>query len=176
MSNVLISIYGPVKIHSCNSHMIPHLRKNSFKLLETGLSTLHPWLCTLSLGPLTHEPESPWPLHFASSHYAWGTNGVCECKMDVKSTWNSYMTSNGSCCMVTWTIFKNRMLERGLTQNRETMTLQTLTTNGLFYFITCEDPHEMNFIEIAFGWGLGHFWLHTTLEGPWPHDMMLEVC
>jgi hypothetical protein len=21
------------------------------------------------------------------SHYAWGTNGVCECKMDVKSTW-----------------------------------------------------------------------------------------
>jgi hypothetical protein len=22
-----------------------------------------------------------------ASHYAWGTNGVCECKMDVKSTW-----------------------------------------------------------------------------------------
>ena len=22
-----------------------------------------------------------------TSHYAWGTNGVCECKMDVKSTW-----------------------------------------------------------------------------------------
>ena len=22
-----------------------------------------------------------------ASHYTWGTNGVCECKMDVKSTW-----------------------------------------------------------------------------------------
>jgi hypothetical protein len=28
----------------------------------------------------------------------------------------------------------------GLTQNRETMTLQTLTTVGLFYFIMREDP------------------------------------
>ena len=24
---------------------------------------------------------------FAASHYAWGTDGVCECEMDVKSTW-----------------------------------------------------------------------------------------
>ena len=51
-------------------------------------------------GHFTHETESPWPLHFKhchwwkrwsqskfASHYAWGTNGVCECKMDVKSTW-----------------------------------------------------------------------------------------
>ena len=52
-------------------------------------------------GHVTHETESPWPLHFkhsrrwrtrsrskfASSHHAWGTNGVCECKMDEKSTW-----------------------------------------------------------------------------------------
>jgi hypothetical protein len=29
-----------------------------------------------------------------------------------------------------------------LTQNRETMTLQTLTTVGLFDFIMCENPHE----------------------------------
>ena len=48
----------------------------------------------------THETESPWPVHFKHSHwwkrrsrskftpqYAWGTNGVCDCKMDVKSTW-----------------------------------------------------------------------------------------
>jgi hypothetical protein len=33
------------------------------------------------------------------------------------------------------------------------------------------------FIQIAFGWGPGHIWLHTTLEGMWPHyNMMLEVC
>ena len=45
----------------------------------------------------SHETESPWPIHFkhshwwkrrsrskVSSHYAWGTTGVRECKMDVK--------------------------------------------------------------------------------------------
>ena len=44
--------------------------------------------------------------------------------------------------MVTWTIFKNHLLEVGLTQNRETMTLRTLTTVDLFYFIVRENPHE----------------------------------
>ena len=55
------------------------------------------------MGHFTHETESPWPLHFkhsrwwkrrrshqskfASSHYAWGTNGGCECKVGVRSTW-----------------------------------------------------------------------------------------
>jgi hypothetical protein len=44
--------------------------------------------------------------------------------------------------MVTWIIFKDRLLEVGLVQNQEIMALQTLTTFGLFYFIMCEDPHE----------------------------------
>ena len=48
----------------------------------------------------THKTKSPWPSYFKhshwwkrrswskfTSHYAWGTNGVCECKMDVKSIW-----------------------------------------------------------------------------------------
>ena len=51
-------------------------------------------------GHFTHETEGPWPLHFKHSHwwkrrsrskfaphYAWRTNGICECKMNVKSTW-----------------------------------------------------------------------------------------
>ena len=54
---------------------------------------------------------------------------------------DSYMASNGSCFVVTWTILKNRLLEVGVIQNRETMALRTLTTVGLFYFIMCEDPH-----------------------------------
>ena len=53
-----------------------------------------------------------------------------------------FMASNGSCFMVTWTKLKNRLLEVGLTQNRETMALRTLTTVGLFYFIVREDLHE----------------------------------
>ena len=53
---------------------------------------------------------------------------------------DSYMASNGSCCMVTWTIFKNHMLEVGLTQNWEIMALRTLTTIDSLYFIMREDP------------------------------------
>jgi hypothetical protein len=45
---------------------------------------------------------------------------------------DSYVASNGSCFTVTWTIFKNHLLKVGLTQNRETMALQTLTTINLF--------------------------------------------
>ena len=52
------------------------------------------------------------------------------------------MASNGSCYMVTWIIFKNHLLEIFLTQNQETLTLQMLTTVGLFYFIMREDLHE----------------------------------
>ena len=44
--------------------------------------------------------------------------------------------------MATWTNFKNRLLEVGLTQNQETMALRTLKTVDLFYFIMCEDPYE----------------------------------
>ena len=62
-----------------------------------------------------------------------------------------YMASNGSCLMVTSTIFKNYLLKEGLTQNRETMALQIFTTVDLFYFNMCENLHEWKFIEMAFG-------------------------
>ena len=60
----------------------------------------------------------------------------CKVHMD------SYMASNGSCFMVTGIIFKNHLLEVGLSQNWEPLALQILTTVDLFYFIVCEDPHE----------------------------------
>ena len=139
-------------------------------------------------GHLRHEVESSWTLHFKHSHwwkgwspskfasyYAWGTNGVCECKMDV-NLHGFLMASNGPCFMVTWIVFKNHLLEVGLPQNQETMALQMLTPVDLVYFIMCEDPHEHTFIKIIFGWGPGHIWLHTRLEGMWPHYMILKVC
>jgi hypothetical protein len=65
--------------------------------------------------------------------------------MGVKSYYvDSYMASSGSYFMVTWTVFKNRLLEVGPTQNPETMTVDS------FYFIMCEDPHEYKFIGMAF--------------------------
>jgi hypothetical protein len=61
-----------------------------------------------------------------------------ECKVYM----DSYMASNGSCFMLTWTIFKNNLLKVGLTQNQETIALQTFTTVDLFYLIMFEDLHE----------------------------------
>ena len=139
----------------------------------------------MSEGHSTHETESPWPLHFNhshwwnrrnrskfASHYAWGTDGVCECKMYVKPTW---IPTWHRMDHVSWSLglfSKNHLLEVGLTQNQEIIALWTLTTVGLFYFITCEDPCEHKSIEIAFGWGPGHIRLHSTLEDPWPHSWL----
>ena len=83
----------------------------------------------------------------------------------------SYMASNGSCFMVSWIIFKNHLLKVSLTQNQKTMALRTYS-QPLIYFIL---SRVRNFGK-AFGWGPGHIWLHITLEGPWPHHMILEVC
>ena len=54
----------------------------------------------------------------------------------------SYVALNGSCVMVTWTIFKNYVVKVGLTQNQETMALRTLAIIDLIYLIMCEDVHE----------------------------------
>ena len=83
------------------------------------------------------------------------------------------MASNESCFMVTWTIFISHLFEAGVTQDRELMALWTLTTVGLFM---CEDRYKHPFIEIAFGQGPNHIWLHITFEGLWPRYMILEVC
>ena len=56
---------------------------------------------------------------------------------------DSYMASNGSCFMVTWIVYENRILEVGLTQNRETKALRT----------SQQLIDSLEFIEIAFGWG-----------------------
>ena len=130
-----------------------------------------------------------WPLHFKhshwwkrqswskfTSHYAWGTNGVCECMTDVKSTWIPTWHRKDHVSWSLGLVSRNHVLEVGLTQNRETMALRTLTTIDILYFIMCEDLHESKFIDIAFGWGPNHIWLHTTLEIPWRHYMILKVC
>ena len=181
-----------LKKHHFNTKRAYHLQYNttSFALIYA----LQGWYSHLHLAPkghFTHETESPWPLHFTHSHWwkrrsrskfashsAWGTNGVCECKMDVKSAWmDSYMASNGSCFMVTWTIFKNHLLEVGRTQNQETMALRMLPTVDLFYCTMCEDPHEQKSIDVASGWGPGHIWAsHYTWGSARPYYMMLEVC
>ena len=105
-------------------------------------------------GHFTHEIDSPWPLHFKNSHwwkrqsqskfashYAWGTDGVRECTIDVTSiripTWHPM----DHVFTVTWIIFKNHLLKVDLTQNHKTMALRMLTIVHWWYFIMCENPH-----------------------------------
>ena len=83
-----------------------------------------------------------------------------------KSTWmGSYIAF---CFMVAWTIFKIHLLEVGLTQTREIMALQNLTTVDLCYYIMCEDHAwirtRWNSILVE---GLVTIGLFTTLEDPW---------
>jgi hypothetical protein len=81
-------------------------------------------------GHFTHGTERPWPLHFLhscwwkrrsrskfASHYAWGTNRVCECKVDARSTW---IPTWHRMDHVSWSLrfSKTTSWEVGLTQNQ----------------------------------------------------------
>ena len=109
-------------------------------------------------GHFTHETESLWPLHFKHSHwwkrrswskfishYAWGTNGVRECKMDVKSTW--ILTWHWM-DYVSWLLglFSYHLLEIGLTQSREIMALS--------------NAHNCWFILFYHAWGSARIQIH----------------
>jgi hypothetical protein len=90
---------------------------------------------TLSLVGKAELVQVRFTLRSRDRQSLWMQEG-CKVYMD------SYMASNGPCFIVTWTIFKNHLVEVGRMQNWETMALRTLTTVGLFYFVMCEDPHE----------------------------------
>ena len=77
------------------------------------------------------------------------------CKVDM----DSYMASNGSCFMVTWTIFKNHLLEVGFNTNREIMALRNLTIIGLFYFYNVWGPA---WIDIHWNGIWLRVWSHMT--------------
>ena len=71
-----------------------------------------PWPLQIQALPLVEkaEPVQVWfTLYLRDQWSMWMWYG---CKGDV----DSYMASNGSCFMVTWIVFNNRLLEVGLTQ------------------------------------------------------------
>ena len=71
------------------------------------------------------------------------------------------MALNGTCFTVTWNIFRNHVLEVGLTQNQETVAFRML----LFYFIlSCIWTH-MHISSLK---------LHLV-EGPITHDFTLHL-
>ena len=80
-------------------------------------------------------PSSLHTIRLRDQWNLWMQDG-CKVYMD------SYTALNGSCFMVTWTIFPNHLLKVGLMQNRETMDNRMVLTIDLFYYIMHEDPHE----------------------------------
>jgi hypothetical protein len=135
-------------------------------------------------GHFTHKIESPWPLHFKHSHW-WTRRSRSKFKLHtslrdqhgkcLQDGCKVYVASNGLCIMVTWTIFKYQLLEVGLRQNRETMALWTLTIIDLFYFIHVWGPTWSKIHWNSIWLRYCHICLHTTLEDPWPHYMILKV-
>jgi hypothetical protein len=131
---------------------------------------------------LTHKTRSPWPLHFKHSHwwksrarskfvshYARGTNGVCECKMDVKNL-------HGFVHGIEWNMLHGHLdyfQKPPLGGRPNTKPRDHGTPNAhnrwfiLFYRTRAPIGIEIHWNSIC--WGPGHIWLHTTLEGPWPH-------
>ena len=135
-----------------------------------------------------HTRLGPWPLHFKHSYWwkrwsrsqfaltlrlrdQWskGMQDGCEVYMD------SYMASNGPCFMVTWTIFKNQLLEVGLRCSWEIMALQNLIIIDLLCCIICEDPTWIDFHWNSYSPRANYIWLHTTLESSWSQYMILKV-
>ena len=146
-SDVFISSWGCV-LKGCFEKEIFWRAKSCLKgiedfNLEDCLRPLHaedwePGTITLQAISLVGKAE-PVQVHFTlrlRDQRIMCLQDGCKVYMD------SYMALNGSCLMVTWTIFKNHLSEVGLTQNRQTMEFQTLTTVALFPFNMCRDPHE----------------------------------
>ena len=138
----------PILCHMCQNHSIA---SSSGVSLQYCYTTHQGPLHTLGWEPVTIALQAlslvgnggAGPSSLLHTTYAWGTDGVCMWMQDgCRVYMGSYGASNGSCFMVTRTVFKNHLMEVSLTQNRETMALWMLTTNGLFCFIMCEKPYE----------------------------------
>ena len=99
--------------------------------------------CTSST--LTGGKGGAGPSSLQSSHYTWGTNGVCLWMQDGWQSLHEFIHG------IEWIMFHGHLDYfprpplggRPNTNNHwETLALRTLTTVGLFYFIMCEDQHE----------------------------------
>ena len=74
--------------------------------------------------------------------------------------------------MVTWIVFHEPPLGGKPTTKPGDHGTPTLTTVDLFYGIMCENPTCIGIHWNSIRSRAGHIWLHTTLEGPWPHYYM----
>ena len=126
-------------------------------------------LQALSLVEKAEPVRARFILRLRDHRSMWMQDG-CKVYMD------SYVASNGSCSMVTWTIFKPPLGGRFNTKPGDHGTPNA--HKPLIYFILCYHVWGLAWIEIHWNniWlRAKHIWLHTTLEVLWPHYMILDV-
>ena len=132
-------------------------------------------------GHFIHETESPWPL---LSKVELVQVRFTLCLRDHRSMWmqdgckvhmDSYMASDGSYFKVTWPTFKNHLLEVGITQNRTTLTPDAQQHRWFILLYHVQKPTWIEIYRNSIWLRARYIWLHTTLEGPWPHCMIWEV-
>jgi hypothetical protein len=178
--------YKPSMKRSLGSLVVTKLPKLRYhvdlaQLLFFTIYLLLLWaVCVIMCGSKGHETECLWRVHFkhshwwkrrsrvkfAASHYTWGTNGVSMWMQDgCKGYMDSHKALNGSCFMVTWTILQKSPLV-GRPNTKPLGDHGTLNAHSCWFIISNHvwGPAWKEFIEIAFGWGSGHIWLHTTLK------------
>ena len=172
-------------LHSQGLHNEHTLLRNVMNLLSNCRKGFRPPRCQVEyLGPLHTRDREPVTITLQTLSLVGKAKfyQVCFiiCWRDQRSEWmqdgcniyiDSYMASNGWSFLSTWTIADNRLLET----KKPGRPWHSECPQPLIYsiMIMCENPHEQNFIEMAFGWGPGQVWLHAILEIPWPHEMSL---
>ena len=135
-------------------HVEPTLRATLHRDWEHVTITLQ----ALSLVEKVEPIQICFTLHLRDQGNMWMQHGY-------KLHMGSWMASDWSCFMVTWTIFKNHLLEVGLTQNLETMVIRTLITVNLFYFYYVWGPAWIEIHWDCIWLRPIHIWIHSIC--PW---------
>ena len=88
---------------------------------------------------------------------------------------DSFMASNGSCFVVTWTIFKKPPL--GGRPNTRSGDHGTMNAHNHWFiiFYRAWGPTWIDIHWNSIWFWPSYIWLHTTLEDPWPHYMIWRV-
>ena len=97
----------------------------------------------------------------------WMQDG-CKVYMD------SYMASNG--INVSWWLgLFSSLRGRPNTKPGDYSTPKSCNHRFIILYHVWGPRMNRSSLDIAFGWVPHHMWMHTTLEGMWPHYMSLEV-
>ena len=143
----------------------------------TKLGPLHTWgwePVTITLQAFSSvEKAEPVQVHFTlrlrDQRGMWMQDG-CKVYMD------SYMASNGLCFHGPLDYFQKPLLGGRLNTKLGDHDTPNPHNRWFILFYHVWGPTYLKIHKIAYGWGTGHIWLHTTLEDLWPQYMILEMC